>query len=309
MGRHGCSFGPGPWDPDRRFETSCLIGPLPLSICRAAMFLYAFVTLVFVIGYSCSSPPSSLESSITNKSNTTTTNTNSTDPSQPQNLDFATAGCTSVARSFSYFTVLSYWGLAFYFLVAALHSLSYARSAPKSLLARLPRPLQALHSLFYSSVVVFPLIVSIVFWAVLYRNWFLSAYDAWRNISQHTLNSAFALFEIIVPRTEPLPWIHLLWLAAILLAYLAVAFITLAHQGFYTYDFLDYRRAGSRGRVAGYVLGITAALVIFFCAVHFLILLRIWLTETKLGLDAKHAREPVLVADIESADVEAKASK
>lgn len=265
------------------------------------MSLYAFVTVIFVIGYSCALPRSTPpESSITT--------TNTTTPSQPSTLDSATTGCTSVAHSFSYFTVLSYWGLAFYFLVAALHSLSYARSAQQSLLARLPRPLQALHSLFYSSVVVFPLVVSIVFWAVLHRGWFSSAFDAWRNISQHALNSAFALFEIIVPRTEPLPWSHLLWLAVILLAYLALAFITLAHQGFYTYAFLDYHRVGGRGQVAGYILGITAALVIIFCAVHFLIRFRRWLTETKLGLDAQHARPPVPVADMESIDVEAKAS-
>ncbi|PFH56791.1 hypothetical protein XA68_15986 [Ophiocordyceps unilateralis] len=291
MGRRCCSFGAGPWDPERRFETSSLIGPWSLFLCRAGMSVYGFVTIFFIIVYSCTAPDTPPPKS---------------PPPQAPNHDTAT-GCASVPRSFSYFTVLSYWGLAFYFLVAALHSFSYIRSA-RPFLHRLPRPLQALHSLFYSSVVTFPFLVSLTYWAVLYRAWFPSAFDAWRNFSQHALNSVFALFEILVPRVRPLPWIHLPWLALILLAYLAIAFITLADQGFYTYAFLDYSRTGGRAHVAAYTLGITAALVLIFCAVHFLIRLRCWLTESKLGLDAKNAREPVLVADVEVADVEIKGS-
>ncbi|RDA82813.1 hypothetical protein CP532_1367 [Ophiocordyceps camponoti-leonardi (nom. inval.)] len=298
MGRRCFSFGAGPWDPDRRFETSCLLRPWTLFFCRAAMCIYAFVTIFFIIIFSCtaeSSPPTP----------------SSPSPETPIAMTEkdVTTGCASVPRSFSYFTVLSYWGLAFYFLFASVHTFSYARTR-QPLLLRFPRPLQALHALFYSSVVVFPFIVTLTYWAVLSRSFhFPTAFDTWRNLSQHALNSVFALFEIIVPRTNPLPWLHLLWLALILLTYLAVAFITLADQGFFVYGFLDYRQAGGRAYVAAYVLGITAALVLIFCAVHFLIRLRCWLTESKLQLAAKYAREPLVVADVEVADVKTKASR
>ncbi|RDA93216.1 hypothetical protein CP533_6494 [Ophiocordyceps camponoti-saundersi (nom. inval.)] len=297
MGRRCFSFGAGPWDPDRRFETSCLVRPWTLFLCRAAMCIYAFVTIFFIIIFDCTAITSPPPSSPSHKTATTAATT----------AKDTTTGCASVPRSFSYFTVLSYWGLAFYFLFASLHSFSYARTG-HPLLLRFPRPLQALHSLFYSSIVVFPFIVTLTYWAVLYRASFPTAFDTWRNVSQHALNSVFALFEIVVPRTSPLPWLHLAWLALFLLAYLAVAFITLADQGFYVYAFLDYRQAGGRAYVAAYVFGITFALVLIFCAVHFLIRLRCWLTESKLKLAVKYARDPSLAADIEAAVVETKAS-
>ena len=46
-----------------------------------------------------------------------------------------------------------------------------------------PRPLQALHALFYTTVVVFPFLVTIVYWGVLYKNpWFPVVEDAWANV-------------------------------------------------------------------------------------------------------------------------------
>ncbi|RCI07992.1 hypothetical protein L249_7834 [Ophiocordyceps polyrhachis-furcata BCC 54312] len=294
MGRRCFAFGAGPWDPDHRFETSSLVRPWTLFLCRAAMCIYAFFTIFFIIIFNCTAQSSPPTPSPSQKPTTTAAKD-------------TTTGCASVPRSFSYFTVLCYWGLAFYFLFASLHTFSYARTA-RPLLLRFSRPLQALHALLYSSIVVFPFIVTLTYWAVLFRSRFPTTFDAWRDLSQHALNSIFALFEIIVPRTSPLPWLHLLWLAICLLAYLAVAFITLADQGFYVYAFLDYRQAGGRAYVAAYVLGITFALVLIFCAVHFLIRLRCWMTESKLQLAAKYAREPVLVADVEVADVETKAA-
>lgn len=44
-----------------------------------------------------------------------------------------------------------------------------------------------------------------------------------------------------------------------------------------------YRRNG-RGLIAGACIGILAAAVVVFVIVHFLIKLREWITETKLGL-------------------------
>lgn len=56
---------------------------------------------------------------------------------------------------------------------------------------------------------------------------------AWTNISQHILNTPFALFEIICTDVPPLHWVHLPITIFILGLYLGVAYITHATQGFY----------------------------------------------------------------------------
>ncbi|QUC16900.1 uncharacterized protein UV8b_01141 [Ustilaginoidea virens] len=244
-----------PWDPSRRFETSWLLPPWALFACRALISLYVFTTLFFVLGYLCAHP--------------------------------SAGACAAARRSFSYFTVLTYWGLGFYFLFAAVHTLTYARRG-RPLLDAFPRPLQALHSLLYTTVVTLPWLVTVVYWGVLHKGpWFAADFEAWRNVSQHALNAAFALFEILVPRTDPPPCLHLLWLLAILLAYLALAFLTLATQGWYTYSFLDHDAVRGRGVVAAYVLGIAVGIAVTFGVVYALIWLRRWLTEAKMGMKGK----------------------
>ena len=202
-------------------------------------------------------------------------------------------------QSFSYFTDLTYWGISFYFLVAAAHTLTYAITS-RPLLDRFPRPLRALHSLYYTTIVTLPFLVTIVYWGVLYvPPWFKIEFNAWSMISQHALNSVFALFELIVPRTNPPLWIHLLWLIIILLLYLAVAYITYATQDFYTYDFLNYKSVGGRGYVAAYCVGIAVAIVVVFCIVWLVMWARRWLTEKKLGMDGKFARRHAPMNDVE----------
>lgn len=75
----------------------------------------------------------------------------------------------------------------------------------------------------------------------------------------------------------------------VLLAYLALAFVTLADQGFYTYNFLDHDAVGGRGYVAAYVAAIAVAVVVVFGLVWGLVWLRRWLTEDRLGLTGKFA--------------------
>ncbi|KAF4987875.1 hypothetical protein FGRMN_10103 [Fusarium graminum] len=260
-------FGHDLWDPSNRFETSWLLSPWLLFVARALISLYAFVTRFFVIGWTCTHEE--------------------------------IGGCKAVGWSFSYFTILTYWGIAFYFAVAALHTLTYAIRG-RSFLDSLPRPLQALHSLYYTTIVTYPFLVTIVYWVVLFKGpWFPRQFDAWSNISQHGLNSLFALFEIIIPRTNPPQWVHMVWLIFILAMYLALAYLTHATQGFYVYNFLDYQDVGGRGIVAGYIFGILVGIIIIFCLVWCLIWVRRWLTETKLGMDGKFAKQPVNTNDIE----------
>lgn len=211
-------------------------------------------------------------------------------------------GCAGVRDEFSYFTVLTYWGLLFYFLFAALHTLTYAVKG-QPLIHRFPRPLKALHALFYSTVVTYPFLVTIVYWAILYEDpWYAETFDAWKEVSQHAVNSFFALFELVVPRTEPLPWIHAFWLVVILALYLALAYITYATKGFYPYSFLDPGPdgPGGRGWVAVYCVIILVATLVIFLVVRYLILLRVWVTESKMGMHGKTvAMKPRRRNDIE----------
>lgn len=248
------------WDPSHRYETSWILPPWLLFAIRLLIGLYILVTRFFIIGWSC-----------THESE---------------------GGCTSVVNSFSFFTVLTFWGLGFYFIVAAIHTGTYAfRGRP--LLDSFPRILQALHGLYYTTICTMPLLVTVVYWAILSDSRERSVFSNWSNISQHAANSAFALFEIIIPRTshEQLLLVHMLWLVIILALYLSLAYLTEATRGFYPYPFLDPEENG-RGVLAGYILGIAVASIIFFWIAKGLVWLRQWLTERKMGMDGKFAGQP-----------------
>ncbi|KAI0474560.1 hypothetical protein F4859DRAFT_72758 [Xylaria cf. heliscus] len=240
-----------PFDPTHRFETSWLVTPKTLFYIRALISLYAFTTLLFNIGYNCARP--------------------------------SLGGCDTSRDAFSYFTVLSYWGLGFYFLVSAYHTFMYRRRGVAPLNSW-PRALQWLHSAFYSTATTFPFLVVIVFWALLSSPTTLAtSYSAWSNVSQHILNSVFAATEIVLPRTTPAPWDHLPLQIFLLALYLALAYLTHATKGFYTYSFLDVAKQGSL--VAAYVFGIAIGICILFTVVQGLIWLRLWITEEKLDYD------------------------
>ncbi|KAK0630077.1 hypothetical protein B0T17DRAFT_506576 [Bombardia bombarda] len=282
--RRPFAFGTDLWDPSHRFETSWLLSPWALFFCRALFSLYIFTTIIFVLAWQCANAPTH---------------------------------CAASQNSFSFFTSLTYWGLGFYFLASAVHTFTYARNSSSSssstghhvaLLDRLPRPLQALHSAYYTTIVVYPFVVTIVFWGRLYSgHWFAASFDGWSNISQHAMNSAFALFEIVVPRTDPPPPLHMLWLLVVLALYLALAYVTEATKGFYPYDFLDPSK--QHGLVAAYVFGIAVGALILFAVAWGLIWLRRYITETRLGMHGKFAgaseitARPVAEEDVEMSGV------
>lgn len=187
--------------------------------------------------------------------------------------------------------MLTYWGLAFYNLTAAVHTFTYARTGTP-LLDRFPRALQALHSFYYTTIVVYPFIVTAVYWGLIYPGvWFAVEFEAFSNTSQHGLNSVFAFFEIVVPRTPAPLWIHAWWVVFVLALYLSLAYVTYATKGFYTYTFLDIQSQGS-AITAAYIVGIAVGSVIVFSIVKGAIHLRLWLTERKAGLDGKFAGQP-----------------
>jgi hypothetical protein len=134
-------------DSSRSFVTSWILPPTFLAILRALVSLYAFTTIFVVLGWQ------------------------------------GTHGRADANDAdLSYFTSLTFWGIAFYFLFSAIHTFSYARRgyAP---LDHWPRPLKLLHSLFYSTIVTFPFLVTIVFWAILSDgSAFAIEFDAWGNV-------------------------------------------------------------------------------------------------------------------------------
>lgn len=129
--------------------------------------------------------------------------------------------------------------------------------------------------------------MTIVYWAVLYAGpWFPEQYNAWSNISEHAMNSLFALFEIFFTRTNPPLWIHLLFLIIILALYLGLAYLTRYTQGVYVYSFLDPSN-GHQKTVIAYVFGIAAAIIIIYLLSKGLIVLRKLVTEKKMGKTGK----------------------
>ncbi|KAA8575016.1 hypothetical protein MFRU_002g03520 [Monilinia fructicola] len=268
---HAFKFGTDIWDPSHRFETSWLLSPWALFAVRAAISFYAFLVLLFVIFWEIARFPNG----------------------------------TAVARfEFSYFTILCYWGIAFYFLFASLHTFTYARHGTP-LLARFPRPLQALHSLYYSSIICYPLLVTIVYWGVIFRTsvptgWFPVRFDAWSNVSEHGLNSLFALVEILLARTHPPPLVHLCWLLLILACYLGLAYVTYATKGEYVYEFLDPARQ-KHGLVAAYVFGIAVGICVIFLVARGLVAARKWVVEGRMRRMGRFFGGRSLEAEVEMA--------
>ena len=175
---------------------------------------------------------------------------------------------------------------------------------------------QVAHGVFYTTIVTYPMLVTIVFWAILYTPPFFPVrFNAWSNVigslglsacygfvltkrqlSQHAFNSFFCLFEILVPRTNPPPLLHLAFLVVILALYLALAYLTHYTQGFYPYSFLDISKGS--GKAAGYIIGILIASCIIFGVVWGLIWVRRRISERTLGMNGKFSRKDVRSEDM-----------
>ncbi|KZT24301.1 hypothetical protein NEOLEDRAFT_1135074 [Neolentinus lepideus HHB14362 ss-1] len=183
------------------------------------------------------------------------------------------AGSAREFGYFSYFTDLSYIGLLSYLLAAGTQTLLYARGAPTSKPTRAYRMLQYAHGVLFSTITTFPIVVTVVYWARLSSSsTFATTFSSYANISQHALNTAFAVFEILFAATDPLPWLHLPICMVILALYLALTYVTHASQGFYTYYFLD--PSTEHKKLAGYIVGIALGQCVLFAIVRYVMILR-----------------------------------
>ena len=93
------------------------------------------------------------------------------------------------------------------------------------------------------------------------------------------------MFELVIPRTSRRPWLHLPALILILALYLGLTYLTHHTRGVYVYDFLD--PAHGSGKVAGYVLGIAAGVIVILAIVPGLVWLRKWGMEKKMAREGK----------------------
>ena len=94
----------------------------------------------------------------------------------------------------------------------------------------------------------------------------------------------FPVFEIIFSTTPPPPLLHLPFLILILALYLALAYVTYASDGWYTYPFLDPGVNGENsGIVAGYSFAIAGGTVVIFAVVWGII----WVRRRVVGRDRR----------------------
>lgn len=215
-----------------RYTTSWLLRPTTLASLRllAALYIFAVILTTFIVG------------GITHNS-------------------------FLLGTEFTYFTFLGYWGLGCYFLVSGTHTHLYARRGRYVLQGEGKgyRALRLAHATLYATVTVYPFIVTAVFWGFLARGATSSPYATWSNVSMHALNSVFAFFEVVVPRTRPHAWILLVPLVVLLALYLGLTYVSHAIRGYYVYPFLD--PANGTGIVAGSIVGVAGALCVVFVVV------------------------------------------
>ncbi|KAJ9609798.1 hypothetical protein H2200_006126 [Cladophialophora chaetospira] len=247
-----------PFDKKYTFVSSWILPPVALSCLRILLGSYCFIAIIYsYVWFSGNIDIYHLH-----------------DISEPTYT--TVIGSSAIGRSFSYFTYLSYYGQGFYFIVTGIHGLFYARTGTTRLHSRFPPFLQVLHSLFYSCVTCFPILVTLTFWCTMYVGpWWTVTFDAWANLSVHLMNTVMALLEITLATTAPLPWTHLPVLMVILSLYLGLAYLTRVTGGFWVYEWLVPYFGW--WKIVLHVLGYTVAIILIFAFVRYTIWTRNWL--------------------------------
>ncbi|KAJ2303481.1 hypothetical protein IWW55_002907 [Coemansia sp. RSA 2706] len=168
----------------------------------------------------------------------------------------------AMSGHFAYFTYLCYTGLVAYFASALVHTASACRG--RATFTRMPRVLRLLHWLLFESVLVYAVVVSVLFWAVLYdAQAYAGGRHRWLNASVHAGNVAGIMVDAAAGGMALSGhWSHVLALEAVALAYVALAYVNRAANGWFVYGFLDYERLG--WRVLGIIVGLLAALAVIY---------------------------------------------
>lgn len=247
------------FDPRNSFFRSASIPTLALFLIRATISLYCFTTIIVCYSWLAH--------------NYSTTNL------QDVNISSYTlvTGSSGIGQSFSFFTYLTYWSLGFYFLSSSVHTFVYWRTGT-TWLHSWPRPLQLMHSFYYTTMTCFPFLVSVVFWGTMYSGpWSaLGHFEKWINVSVHGLNSLFAVTEIALPETKPAPWSHISVLVTVLSMYLGLSYLTRWTGGFYVYEWMN--PAHGWVSIVLHILCYTGGILAIFLMVQGLVWLRLYAT-------------------------------
>ncbi|KAJ1948409.1 hypothetical protein FBU59_001610 [Linderina macrospora] len=165
---------------------------------------------------------------------------------------------------FAYFTNLCYTGLVAYLAVSLYHTTRALQTRTTGSFSDMWPTLQLLHWLLYASVAVFSIIVTCVYWGLLYPSAHnMGVRDKWINVSVHAMNTVFFLLDTVVGGMAfTSHWSHPCILAAVGFLYIMLAYLNEAINGFFTYSFLNYKQ--KKGVEAAYVFGLLAGLFILY---------------------------------------------
>jgi len=154
------------FDEQHKFVTSAIFPPWWLACIRLLLALYTLVASLFTLIW------------------------------EARGFD---SGSTA-GSYFSYFTNLSYIGICAYFFASGVQTFAYAQNLKQGKdeypLQHWPWILRYLHGLLFSTIATFPILVTIVYWALLSSaSTFDTPYSTWSNISKHALNSVMVIFD------------------------------------------------------------------------------------------------------------------
>ncbi|ORX69522.1 hypothetical protein DL89DRAFT_267719 [Linderina pennispora] len=168
---------------------------------------------------------------------------------------------------FAYFTNLCYTGLVAYLAASLYHTVRAIRQRSTASFSDMWPVFQLMHWLLYGSVAVFSVIVTGVYWSMLYPSAHnMSGRDTWINASVHAMNTGFFVVEAVVGgMVLTSHWSHPCVLVAVGFMYVMLAYVNEAVNGFFTYDFLNYKE--KKGVEAAYIFGLLAALFIIYYVV------------------------------------------
>ncbi|KAJ1719762.1 hypothetical protein LPJ53_005525 [Coemansia erecta] len=174
---------------------------------------------------------------------------------------------------FVYFTYLCHTGLLFYLLASLIHTVQLWRRPTDTLFSRMPHVLQLMHWLLFASALLFSTVVSVMFWTMIYEKDEYRGVRRWVNASVHGTNVGFMWMDMLVGAMVFCPhWSHPLVLALVVALYLALAYVNEAVNGWFTYDFIDYRE--HKALEAPILLGVLLGIVLLYyvlCGVHLLL--------------------------------------
>ncbi|KIY69376.1 hypothetical protein CYLTODRAFT_436173 [Cylindrobasidium torrendii FP15055 ss-10] len=259
------------FDPGFAYVTSPFIRPSFLALWRLLVAVYVTIALIYSLAY---------------------------------------GGGRTSCRFFSYFTHLTYIGMCSWFWASGVQTAIYAfyRKGGKPVypLRKWPRPLQWAHECLWSTIATFPIVVTIVYWAILSPNLAeATTAGVWGTVSMHAVNSFLCLTEVLGTNNPAPRWLTLLVDIIILALYLGLAYLSKKTLGFYVYDFLDPKKAGNY--LAAYIVGIGVAEVIVFVVMWGIIRLRQRLTKwdptvEERRQDTEATPELVLPSDMSMSD-------